>query len=196
MNTMDKRREKLIARLKDKEHRDAFVSAHIQVGIPFQIRALREQRGWSQKDLANQAGVSQVWISRIENPNYSGFSLKTLLKLASSFEIGLIIRFVPISNLVNWELALSHEKLGAVSFEEDPYFKPPVTNIVGSGGVEVAGEGIFKNAYPPEQPQTIQPPQAKPRDELAKYREAKQEKLKSQLPKLMGTEKKYEIAFG
>lgn len=118
-----KHREKLIARIKDKEHRDAFVSARIQVGIPLQIRALREQKGWSQQELADQAGVKQSWIATIENPNYSGFSLKTLLKLASAFEIGLIVEFVPISNLVDRELRLSPESLTPVSFKEDPYFK-------------------------------------------------------------------------
>ena len=99
-------KNKLIARLKDKQYRDGFVSAHIKIGIPFQIRALRERKGWTQKELAERVGTKQAWIAQIENPNYSGFSMKTLLKLASVFDIGLIVRFVPISNLVKWELAL------------------------------------------------------------------------------------------
>lgn len=122
MNTI-KRREKLASELLNKEYRDAFVSEHIDTGIPFQIRALREQRGWTQKELANRAGVTQVWISKVENPNHSGFSIKTLLKLASAFDIGLIVRFVPISNLVKWELDLSPDALKAVSFDEDHYFR-------------------------------------------------------------------------
>lgn len=128
MNTT-KHKEKLIVRLKDKEHRDAFVSARIQVGIPLQIRALREQRGWSQQQLADQAGVKQSWIATIENPNYSGFSLKTLLKLASAFDIGLIVEFVTIGDLLDRELRLSPESLTPVSFEEDPYFKPQAINV-------------------------------------------------------------------
>jgi transcriptional regulator with XRE-family HTH domain len=148
MNTMDKRREKLIARLKDKEHRDAFVSAHIQVGIPFQIRALREQRPWTQQELADRAGVKQSWIATLESPNYSGFSLKTLLKFASAFDIGLIVRFVPISELVEHELRLSPESLTPVSFDEDPYFNPSVTHIVGSGEMVLGGEGIVSVYYP------------------------------------------------
>jgi len=122
VNTI-KHKDKLIAELRDKEYRDAFVSEHIDTGIPFQIRTLREQRRWTQKELANRAGVTQVWISKVENPNHSGFSIKTLLKLASAFDIGLIVRYVPISNLVQWELDLSPESLKAVSFEEDPYFE-------------------------------------------------------------------------
>jgi len=125
---IDKHREKLIARIRDKEHRDAFVSARIQVGIPLQIRALREQKEWNQQELADNAGVKQSWIATIENPNYSGFSLKTLLKLASAFDVGLIVEFVPISTLVDRELKLSPESLTPVTFERDPYFKPqPIT---------------------------------------------------------------------
>ncbi|MGA8573758.1 MAG: helix-turn-helix domain-containing protein [Desulfobaccales bacterium] len=124
-----KQKENLIARIQDKEHRDAFVSSRIQVGIPLQIRGLREKRGWSQQELADYAKVKQSWIATIENPNYSGFSLKTLLKLASVFEVGLIVEFVPISNLVESELRLSPESLTPVSFDEDPYFKPQAINI-------------------------------------------------------------------
>ncbi|MGB8992960.1 MAG: helix-turn-helix transcriptional regulator [Desulfobaccales bacterium] len=171
MNTT-KHEEKLIARLKDKEHRDAFVSARIQVGIPLQIRALREKRGLSQQELADQAGVKQSWIATIENPNYSGFSLKTLLKLASAFEIGLIVEFVPISNLVDRELRLSPESLTPVSFEEDPYFKPRVTNIVGQVGLVIGGEGEvgFFNPQQSFKPVTV----------LAKYRATREIMKESQ----------------
>ena len=127
----EKHKERLIARLKDKEHRDAFVSVHIQIGIPFQIRALREQKGWTQKELADRAGKKQAWIAQIENPNYSGFSLKTLLRIASVFDVGLMVRFAPISALVKWELELSPESLRVQSFEEERYFKPSVTDYVG-----------------------------------------------------------------
>lgn len=119
---IDKRREKLIARLKDKEHRDAFVSADIDVGISFQIRAMREQRPWTQKELADHAGKKQPWIAKLESP-YGGFSLQTLKELASVFDVGLLVRFVPISELVERELKLSPESLIPVSFEEDLYFK-------------------------------------------------------------------------
>ena len=116
-----KHKEKLIAELRNKEYRDAFVSEHIDTGIPFQIRALREQkqRGWKQNKLASLMGVSQAWISRIEDPNYSGYSIKTLLKLASVFDVALIVSFAPFSKLIKWELDLSPESLQALSFEDE-----------------------------------------------------------------------------
>jgi transcriptional regulator with XRE-family HTH domain len=116
-------KNKLINELKNKQYRDAFVSAHVDIGIPHQIRILREQREWTQQKLADRTGWKQAWIAKIENPNYTGFSLKTLKKLASAFDVAVIVRFVPISNLVKWELEISPESLQAVSFEKDPYFK-------------------------------------------------------------------------
>ena len=96
------------------------------------------------KELANRIGVRQAWIAQIENPNYSGFRSKTLLKLTSVFDIGLIVRYVPISNLVEWELGLSSESLKVQSFEEvKSIFKPHATNTIFKGGLVLGGQGIF-----------------------------------------------------
>jgi transcriptional regulator with XRE-family HTH domain len=119
---MNRRREKLIQRIRDKEHRDAFVSAQIDIGIPFQIRALREQNEETQAQLATRTGMAQAWISKLENPAYSGFSIATLKKIAFAFDVGLMIRFVPIGQLVEWELNLSNNSLQVPKFEDDPYF--------------------------------------------------------------------------
>ncbi len=123
MTLYNKRKEKLIDELKNKEYRDAFVSEHIDTGIPFQIRALREQRKWSQEEFARHAKKQQAAVSRLENPNYGSSTLTTLKEIASTFDVALIVRFVPISELVEWELNLSTESLKAVSFNEDSYFQ-------------------------------------------------------------------------
>lgn len=168
MNTLNKK-QKLIEELKDKRYRDAFVSAHIDTGIPFQIRALRKQRDWIQKELSERTGMAQERISVAENPNYSRFNLKTLKRIASAFDVALIVRFVPISELVEWELKLSSEALEAVSFDEDQYFmgipqqenitaylqpEPPISSYAASGGFVLGGEGKFEMFYPSQAPKT------------------------------------------
>lgn len=134
MTLYNKRKEKLISELKDREYREAFVSEHIDTGIPFQIKAIRDERGWSQKELGEKVHeiMKQEQISRLEDPNYSKFTLATLKRLASAFNVGLMVRFVPISNLAEWELGLTSESLKAVSFDNDPYFedKPDSTQPV------------------------------------------------------------------
>lgn len=123
MTLYNRRKEKLINLLKDKEYRDAFVEEHINTGIPFQIRALRKQRKWTQTELGKLAKMEQERISVLEGPNNEGVALLTLKKLASAFEVGLIVRFVPVSELVEWELNLSSESLEAIGFKEDAYFQ-------------------------------------------------------------------------
>lgn len=125
MTLFDRKKEKLIAKLKNKEYRDAFVSEHISTGIPFQMRALREQeeRKWSQKELGKRAGMLQERISVLEDPDYGKFNIATLKKIASAFDIGLVVRFVPFSELAEWELNLSPESLNVPSFNEEIYFQ-------------------------------------------------------------------------
>jgi len=123
MTLFDRKKEKLINELKNKDYRDAFVSEHITTGVPFQIKALREQRDWSQKELGKQAKMLQERISVLEDPDYGKFNINTLKKIASAFDIGLVVRFVPFSELAEWELNLSSKSLQVPSFNEDKYFQ-------------------------------------------------------------------------
>jgi transcriptional regulator with XRE-family HTH domain len=131
-------RELLKKRLKDKEHRDAFVSAYTDETIPFQIRAMREQkdRNWTQEDLATRAGMKQERISTLENPNYGSYSLRILKQLATAFDVALMVRFVPFSELAEWKLNLSSESLEVQSFDQEDYFKDKTENEVGTNLLE------------------------------------------------------------
>jgi transcriptional regulator with XRE-family HTH domain len=121
MNTIQ-HKKRLLAELVDKEYRDAYVSSGVDVGIAFQIRALRKQtsRNWSQAELAQQADMKQERISALENPSNVP-NIKTLKRLASAFDVGLIIRFVPFSELVNWETNLSPTSLKVLSFDQEAF---------------------------------------------------------------------------
>lgn len=121
------KRKSLIKAFRNKDYREAFVSELINTGIPFQIIALREQREWTQGKLGEKANMLQPEISRIEDPNYGKLSIATLKRIASAFDIGLLVKFVPFSDLVEQEVHLSPDSLRAVSFEDDPYFKENLT---------------------------------------------------------------------
>ena len=122
---IDQEKENLGKRLSNKENRDAFVSAYTDQTIPFQIRAMREQkeRQWTQEYLAQLTGMKQERISALENPNYGRYSLRILKQLASAFDVALIVRFVPFSELAEWKLNLSSNSLKVLSFEQEDYFK-------------------------------------------------------------------------
>ena len=105
-------------RVSNKEYRDTFVSSNIDVGIAFQIRALRRQRNYTQKKLAEISGMKQKRISALENPSNPP-NLSTLKKLANAFDVGLIVRFIPISELLEWTLSLSPDFFEVASFNDE-----------------------------------------------------------------------------
>lgn len=120
MTTTSARREQIAASLQDKEYRDLFVAEEIDTGLPFQIRALRKDRGWSQRELAERVGMTQEGVSRLENLNYGRFTIATLKRLASVFDVALVVRFEPFSRLVDWTASLSPEDLAVPDYERDP----------------------------------------------------------------------------
>jgi transcriptional regulator with XRE-family HTH domain len=79
-----------------------FVESHISKILAFQIRALREREGWSQQKLAEKIGSNQNAVYRAENPNYGKQTLTTLRKIAAAFDVALVVRFVPFSELLDW----------------------------------------------------------------------------------------------
>lgn len=108
----------LLAGLRDKSYRALFVETEIETLIPFQIRAMRKKQGWNQKELARHAGMTQARISVLENPSYEGaVNVKTLVKLASAFDVALVVRFVPFSELAEWTSRLSYANHEVANFE-------------------------------------------------------------------------------
>lgn len=106
-------------REKGKRYRDNFVSAHLSANVAAQIQTMRETRGWLQKDLGERADMSPARISVMENPSYENHNVKTLKRLASAFDVALVIKFVPFNELVSWVASVSPEKLNVASFDED-----------------------------------------------------------------------------
>ncbi len=111
----------LYRKLRDKSYRDEFVSAQIDFALSIQIRTLRDKRGWSQKDLGDKIGLPQSGVSRLESPGHA-FSVATLKKIASAFDVALVVRLAPFSELAEWSLDLSQETHLVPSFLEDSGF--------------------------------------------------------------------------
>ncbi len=87
----------------DKRSREALVDSHVRNGIAFQIRAMRRERNWTQEDLAKQADMKPTQITRVENPVYGSHTVTTLRRIASAFDVALVVRFVPFSELLKWD---------------------------------------------------------------------------------------------
>jgi transcriptional regulator with XRE-family HTH domain len=63
-----------------------------------QIRALRRQRGWTQKELLFKSGVDQSLISDLENGKKVGPRIDTMVALARAFGVSVDDLFVPRAN--------------------------------------------------------------------------------------------------
>ncbi len=113
------RQAQLVANLEDKEFRDLYAEEWIDTGLPFQIRTIREARGWTQQQLGERIGMTQTGVSRLESTSYGRFSVTTLKRLASAFDVALVVRFVPFSQLVLHVAELSPEDVRVPGFEHD-----------------------------------------------------------------------------
>jgi DNA-binding XRE family transcriptional regulator len=61
--------------------------------LAHRIAELREKHGLTQAQLAHKVGTTQAGISRLENPNYRNYSLKTLEKVAMALGARLKVEF-------------------------------------------------------------------------------------------------------
>ena len=80
--------------LKNKAFRKAFEEEEIYADLAIQIAKLRQDNGFTQKDLAKVLRTTQQTVSRLEDPENYSLSLCTLIKLAKVLHKRLKIQFV------------------------------------------------------------------------------------------------------
>src|SRR5580698_1488306 len=108
---------KIDEKLNDQSYRQAFVASQINIGIPFQIRALLKSRpGWTQATLAEKAAMRQPSISGLLTPGKTRPNIETLRRIAEAFDCGLIVRFAPFSELAKWSEEFDPESFNVPSF--------------------------------------------------------------------------------
>lgn len=95
----------------DRAFRERWLDEQIRVGLATQIKALRQDRGWSQAELARRCGMAQARISRLEDPTYGRYSIATLKRIAGAFDAALMIRFGPWSCVLTGESVDWHARI-------------------------------------------------------------------------------------
>ena len=117
-------KSELITRLRNnKKSRDGYIRAKANVNIPSQIRALRLRRRMTQKGLAREAEMKQPRISAMERPGATQFNLETLIRLASAFKVGLVVRFASFSEMLSWENDFRQDSFDVISLDDDADFQ-------------------------------------------------------------------------
>ena len=74
----------LAEQMRDAGFAERFEKAGKAWEVALQIVALREEAGFSQRDLARKLKTSQQQISRLESPAYEGHSLRMLRRVAEA----------------------------------------------------------------------------------------------------------------
>ncbi len=82
----------------DKEYAHAYMDEFSNMAIAAQIKVLREQRGWSQKELADASNLKQEKICAFEDVDYDAWTIKTLRKLAKAFDLTVKLSFEKFSS--------------------------------------------------------------------------------------------------
>ncbi len=90
---LDRLTEKLLK--KDPSLKKEFERADRAWDIAFQIRSLRKKRGYTQKQLAKLAKISQPNVARIESADYQSYTLRTLEKVTSALKAKVDVVIIP-----------------------------------------------------------------------------------------------------
>jgi transcriptional regulator with XRE-family HTH domain len=99
--------------------RKAYIRSKVCTLVPSQVRALRGRS--KQADLAAAAGMHQSRISMLETPG-ANVTLDTLSAIAAAFHVGLMVKFVPFSEMLRWENAFSQDEFTVTRLENDREF--------------------------------------------------------------------------
>ena len=117
--TSVEKKTKFLHEMRDYDYRHEYVSANIVNSLAFQIGLMRDTRGWTHDELAQQCGKTPKTISSLEDPNDKGYTLGTLRQLAKVFDVALLIRFAPFGELADWVINLNEEKLTPLPYEQE-----------------------------------------------------------------------------
>jgi transcriptional regulator with XRE-family HTH domain len=127
---MSERSKRICRLLNNQESRASYIKAKLGVLVPSQIRALRMKSQNPpmprQRDLAKETGLHQSRISMFETPGMANLTLETLAKVAAGLRSGVIVKFVPFHEMLEWENNFSPENFDVrPRLEEDEEFINP-----------------------------------------------------------------------
>lgn len=103
-------------------YRRAYVDNLTDALLATQIQVLREQRGWSQEKLAEEAGLGQSQISKFEDVDNASWQGRTLKKVAKAFDLRLVVRFESFGTALADIEKLNRRELERPSFKDDAVF--------------------------------------------------------------------------
>jgi len=80
----------------DPELQELVKEERVNLQVALAIREARESAGLTQKELAKMIGTTQSVISRLEDADYEGYTLKTLEKIAEALKRRVVVHLEPV----------------------------------------------------------------------------------------------------
>ncbi|HET6977214.1 MAG TPA: helix-turn-helix transcriptional regulator [Pyrinomonadaceae bacterium] len=140
---------RLRVEFRDEETRHIYADDFLNTYIASQLKVLREDRNWTQRQLAERAGMRQERISVLEDVNYEAWSVRTLKRLAQAFDLRLSIKFESFGSFLTEFDQFRREILTRPSFEDDPAFSnEEIEAAAGANDFEVISSQIIRLATP------------------------------------------------
>src|SRR5579862_6112937 len=133
------RLSRLAEQMHDKRYRDGYVAAHTRRTLAQQMRKFRGEE--SQAAFAEVLGKRQTVVSRLENPSYSGWTLRTLFEVAQALDVAVLVRFVDFPTFLKYSDDLSESAL-----RPQPYDKGSTDRLLEGG--EYSAEKAFFSSIP------------------------------------------------
>ncbi len=108
--------ERLSKRFANRQFRQHYFARQLKIFLAAQIRALRGDR--SQTEFGHLIGKPQSVVSRLERESYGKVNLQTLIDVATSLDIALVVRFVRFDTFLNWTNDYSVDALAPESYSK------------------------------------------------------------------------------
>src|ERR1700720_859326 len=117
LNRVDSHRVvRLAEKFHNKEYRDAYVESHTRRFLAHQMRKFRGEK--SQVEFGEILNKRQTVVWRLEDPNYSGWSLRTLFQVAQKLNVAAVARFVDFQTFLRFTNDTSKGALNPRSYDE------------------------------------------------------------------------------
>lgn len=122
----------LLEEFHDPDVREIYCDEFLNTKIATQIKVLREQRKWTQEELAEHAEMKQERVAVLENVNYESWTLNILRRFAKAYDLTIDFEFKEFGEFLKEFEKFGREKFEKRSFKDDPVFKKKAANVLGS----------------------------------------------------------------
>jgi len=133
------RLQSLAEKFRDKRYRDGYVAAHTRGVLADQMRNFRGDL--SQAEYAAKIDKQKTVIGRLENPAYSGWSLRTMFEIARKEGVAVFVRFVDFPTFLKYTGDLSDGAL------RPHVYDPETIDELARAEREAAGENALKAIF-------------------------------------------------